>query len=276
GSAGTCPPPPGSATPGLRCGTALTSSGACRTPRERPGSSRPSREPTPPRGQLVTSAVENRAQATEQKITAYAPNESSPWVRVGQSTGERSSASNDSHQCDGRYGCTAASCDTLSATSLATVITSTAAMAPIACSVSVEIATPIAPSAAIAAAMYPATNSSRSSPAASGIVVPDSSATGLSGNKIAPSITATAAASGRAHRQTPATAAILLPSTWVPPAGPAGGKRSAPRPASPAIESPATTATASGRTSVSSTTSARNARNTPLPVTWLRNAGPSP
>src|SRR4051794_9892272 len=52
--------------------------------------------------------------------------------------------------------------------------------------------------------------------------------------------------------------------------------RSVPRLASPESVSPATTATASGRNSGSSADSAVNARNTPLPVTWAMNGGPSP
>ena len=46
--------------------------------------------------------------------------------------------------------------------------------------------------------------------------------------------------------------------------------------ASPAIESPDTTAIVSGSTSVSSTVSEAKARNTPLPATWSRKAGPPP
>src|SRR6516225_3857874 len=46
--------------------------------------------------------------------------------------------------------------------------------------------------------------------------------------------------------------------------------------ASPARDSPETTATTSGSTSVSMMVSDRNARNTPLPATWVRKAAPSP
>ncbi len=83
------------------------------------------------------------------------------------STGTRSRASKESHQWVGRYGPTAASCGTLSTTSLATTRIMMVAMAPIACSVIVETASPMAPSAAIAAATYNVTNSSRTSPSAS-------------------------------------------------------------------------------------------------------------
>src|SRR5215469_13557524 len=46
--------------------------------------------------------------------------------------------------------------------------------------------------------------------------------------------------------------------------------------ASPASDSPETTATTSGSTSVSMMVSARNARNTPLPATWTTKVAPSP
>src|SRR5215472_12204909 len=46
--------------------------------------------------------------------------------------------------------------------------------------------------------------------------------------------------------------------------------------ASPASDSPDTTATTSGSTSVSMMVRDRNARNTPLPATWARKAPPSP
>ncbi len=65
-------------------------------------------------------------------------------------------------------------------------------MAPIACSVRVEIAMPIAPSEDIAVATYSATNSSRTIPPASDTVVPDSSVTGPMGNRAAPVARATA------------------------------------------------------------------------------------
>ena len=46
--------------------------------------------------------------------------------------------------------------------------------------------------------------------------------------------------------------------------------------ASPASDSPETTATTSGSTRVSMMVSARNDRNTPLPATWVRKAAPGP
>src|SRR6266496_5088116 len=142
--------------------------------------------------QLVTSAEVNRAQANEPKITAYTPNEASPRSSAEVSTGARSSESNASHQCVGRSGPAAASCGTLSTTSLVTTRIMMAAMAPIACSVSVEMASPMAPSAAIAAATYKVTNTSRSSPSGSETVLPDSSVTGPTGNITAPATRATA------------------------------------------------------------------------------------
>jgi hypothetical protein len=63
-------------------------------------------------GQLVTSAEVKRAQAKEPDRTTYTANDSRPLSRVVVSTGTRSIASNDSHQCVGRYGPMAASCGT--------------------------------------------------------------------------------------------------------------------------------------------------------------------
>src|ERR1035441_2620358 len=169
--------------------------------------------------QLVTSALGKRAQAIEPKITAQTANDSSPCSRSPVAIGERSSESNDSHQCVGRYGCTAANCGTLSATSLATARTMIAAIAPIACSVSVEIASPIAPSAAIAAATYSVTNSSRSSPSASGTVVPDSRVTGPTGNRTTPRIKDTTETSRHDASPKITIAAYLTDSSLARPAG---------------------------------------------------------
>ena len=94
-----------------------------------------------------------------------------------------------------------------------------AAIAPMACSVNVEMATPIAPSAAIAAATYRVTNSTRSRPSASGTVVPDSSVTGPTGNRVTPQISETAEISAAAHRPNAATDRYLTPSSLVRPAG---------------------------------------------------------
>ena len=86
----------------------------------------------------------------------------------------------------------AASCGTLSTTSLVTTRIMIAAMAPMACSVRVEMARPMAPSAAIAAATYNVTNTSLSSPSASGTVLPDSRVTGPTGNRPTPTASDTA------------------------------------------------------------------------------------
>src|SRR6266446_1863804 len=134
--------------------------------------------------QLVTSAEVKRAQAKEPNSSAYTANDSSPRSRVDVSTGARSRESKESHQWVGRYGPAAASCGTLSITSLVTTRIMTVAMAPIACSVNVEMASPMAPSAAIAAATYKVTNSSRRSPSGSETVAPDSRVTGPTGNSM--------------------------------------------------------------------------------------------
>src|SRR6266487_2718502 len=176
------------------------------------------------------------------------PNEVSPCDRSGQAIGDRSRASNDSHQCVGRYGCTTANCGTLSDTSLASASTMMAAIAPIGCSVNAEIASPIAASAAIAAVTYRATSASRSKPAPIEMVVPESSVTGPTGNSAAPVTSAATVTTAHAARQKITSAVYLIPSSLVRPAGMVSRYRSVPWPASPATESPATTATASGST----------------------------
>src|SRR5712691_4050955 len=146
-------------------------------------------------------------------------NEVRPCIRSGHAIGDLSSASNDSHQCVGRYGCTTANCGTLSDTSLASASTMMAVMAPMGCSVSVEIASPIAASEASAAATYRATNASRSRPAPSEIVSPDSSVTGPTGNSAAPMISAATVTTAHAARQKMTSAVYLTASSLVRPAG---------------------------------------------------------
>ena len=113
----------------------------------------------------------------------------------------------------------AASCGTLSATSLVTTRIKMAAIAPIACSVRVEMARPMAPSAAMAAATYKVTNSTRSSPEASDTVAPDSRVTGPTGNSTAPTTSAVADTITVAHSPNTAMAANFTPSSRVRPAG---------------------------------------------------------
>src|SRR5579875_1302263 len=189
------------------CGSSSSASGAAGTAAARGAS------------QLVTSAVVKRAHANEVKSSAYTANESRPCSIVAVSMGTRSRESNESHQCVGRYGWITANCGTVSATSLATTMIATAAIAPIECSVSVEIASPIAPRAAIAAATYKVTNSSRTSPAASGTVVPDSSVTGPTGNRATPVSSAAAVTTNVAARPKVTIAAYLAASSRVRPAG---------------------------------------------------------
>src|SRR6266851_3699591 len=146
-------------------------------------------------------------------------NEVRPCIRSGHAIGDLSNASNDSHQCVGRYGCTTANCGTLSDTSLDTTRIATAAIAPMACSVSVEMASPIAPSPAIAAATKSVTNSTRSSPVASETVVPDSSVTGPTGKRATPVIRAAAVTTAVAHKPNTAIATYLIIRSLVRPAG---------------------------------------------------------
>src|SRR5215472_11947210 len=165
------------------------------------------------------SAVVNLAQAIEPKITMYTPNDSSPWVSSVVSIGVRSSESNESHQCVGRYGCTTANCGIWSETSLATAMIMIAAIAAIGCSVRLEMASPIAPSMAMAADTYNTTNSSRSSPSESGTVVPDSRVTGPTGNSATPMISADAATSRHEISENTTIAAYLTLSSRARPAG---------------------------------------------------------
>src|SRR5262249_49008848 len=152
----------------------------------------------------------------------------------------------------------------------------TAAIAAIGCSVRLEMASPIAPSMAMAADTYSTTNSSRSSPSASGTVVPDSRVTGPTGNSATPMISAVAATSRQETTENTTIAAYLTLSSRDRPAGTTSRYRAVPALAAPAGEPAATTATTSGSTSVSMMVSDRNDKNTPLPATWNRKAAPSP
>src|SRR5215831_18309803 len=163
----------------------------------------------------------------------------------------------------------------LSAISLTTASTSTVAIAPIGCSVKVETASPMAPSAAMAAATYRVTKSTRSSPSPSGMVSPDSSVTGPIGNSAAPVASAAATTTQQADSPNTTIVTYLAASSRVRPAGTVSRYRSVPRPASPATESPETTAIASGSTSAIMSVIAMNARNTPFPASWLTNDDPA-
>src|SRR5580692_1667359 len=132
-----------------------------------------------------------RAQAIEMNSAAYTAKLSRPCHSVVVSIGERSRESNDSHQCVGMYGATGANCGMFSTTSLATTIISAAAIAPIECSVKVEIARAIAPSAAIAAHTYSVTHSTWTRPSARDTVVPESNVTGPAPNSATPTTRAT-------------------------------------------------------------------------------------
>src|SRR6478672_2447733 len=163
----------------------------------------------------------------------------------------------------------------LSAISLTTASTSTVAIAPIGCSVKVDTASPMAPSAAMAAATYRVTKSTRRSPCPSGTVFPDSSVTGPIGNSAAPVASEAATTTQQADSPYTTIAAYLAASSRARPAGTVSRYRSVPSPASPATESPETTATASGSTSAIMRVIAMNARNTPLPASWLMKDDPA-
>ena len=137
-------------------------------------------------------------------------------------------------------------------------------MAPIACSVNVEIASPIAPTAAVAAQIYSVTSSTRTSPAVSETVVPDSSVTGPTGNRTTPASSATTETANTAATANATIARYFTASSRVHPQAPRAGNAACRSPPSPATESPEMTATATGSTKISNSVSAVNMRNTPL------------
>ena len=83
----------------------------------------------------------------------------------------------------------------------------------------VEMASPMAPSAAIAAPTYKVTKNSRSSPSASDTVVPDSSVTGPIGKNTAPTISAIADTMNVAHSPNVTITRNFTASSRVRPAG---------------------------------------------------------
>ncbi len=94
-----------------------------------------------------------------------------------------------------------------------------AEMAPIACSVNVEIASPIAPAAAIAAHTYSVTRSTRHRPSARETVFPDSRVTGPCGNSATPVISATTETMTVAATANTTIARYFTTSSLVRPAG---------------------------------------------------------
>ena len=90
------------------------------------------------------------------------------------------------------------------------------------------MAMPIAPSEAIAAATYSATNSRRSIASAIGTVVPDSSVTGPTGNRAAPVARPTAATTNVTATANITIAAYFTVSRRTRPAGTASRERSVP------------------------------------------------
>src|SRR5215475_1473937 len=191
--------------------------------------------------------------ATAPKMTVYAANEPSPCSTCDHAIGVRSSASKENQKWVGRYGWMTATCETASRISLTITVTRIVAMTAIACWVKVDSASPIAPSADSAAATYRTMSASLASPAPSETVVPDSSVTGPTGKKIAPISNPSPATSTVAVRQNTTIMTYFVTSSLVRPAGTVSNVRSVPIPASPATESPATTDTDSGSSTVSST-----------------------
>src|SRR5690349_9470816 len=111
-------------------------------------------------------------------------------------------------------------------------------------------------------------SASLASPAASDTVVPESSVTGPTGKKITPISSPTPATSTVAVRQKTTIMRYFVTRSLVRPAGTVSSVLSVPSPASPATESPATTDTESGSSTVSSTYVAKSDRNTPFSAIW--------
>ena len=142
--------------------------------------------------QQVTSAVVSRAQASAAKSSRYSPNDSRPLAgsrcRWGRGAGHRR-RSTSAWAGTGGSRRTGARCPPPRWSPPGPRVRrwrrsrARSGWRPPA---------PIAPSEAIAAATYSATNSSRTIPPASGTVVPDSSVTGPIGNRAAPVARATA------------------------------------------------------------------------------------
>src|SRR5262249_20488652 len=158
---------------------------------------------------------------------------------------------------------------------LTTASHSRVAIAPTGCSVKVETASPMAPSAAMAVATYRVTKSTRSSPSPSGTVFPESSVTGPIGNSAAPVASADATTTQQAASPNATIATYLAASSRVRPAGTVSRYPTFRGRASQASGSPETTATASGSTSAIMRVIAMNARNTPFPASWLMKAAPA-
>ena len=107
-------------------------------------------------------------------------------------------------------------------------------------------------------------------------VSPESSTSECSPNSTAPVSRPTTATTSTASAVNVATATVLTASSRPRPTGTVSRYRSVPMPASPAIESPATTLMIRGRKNGMDTVIAVNTRNSPLPVIRPMNCGPSP
>src|SRR5947209_3840246 len=167
------------------------------------------------------------------------------------------------------------SCGMASSSSPTMATPAVMAMAATAESVSVETNRPTATSPSMDRPTTPAAASVRPIPSSREIVVPDKVVTRPRGNSTAPARRPAAATVAAAARQNVAAVAILLASRRVRPTGRTRSDRRVPSPPSPAIESPATRDTPSGRKKGRTTVSPAIAAKTPLWETWARNAGAS-
>src|SRR3954452_17393049 len=115
------------------------------------------------------SFVENLAQAASQNTPAYTAAVISPRWMDCVAIGWRSRSANAVHQWVSSHGCSQASCEIESRMNISTSTSTMAMVAPIGCSVRVEMNSPIAPSAENCAARYSELNTSRHTLSAGGI-----------------------------------------------------------------------------------------------------------
>src|SRR3954452_1645636 len=190
--------------------------------------------------------------------------------------GERSRRTNESQWWVNSHGWMARVWGTLSSTALRTAKPAVAAMAPTGASASVGTNRPMLANPSSEAATMPAAAKVRKIPSSKEMVVPDRVTTWPTGKRMTPAMSPPRATAMVAARQNTATVAALVASRRVRPDGRVSRYRRVPRLASPAMASPDTTATTSGRKNVMATVRPASAANMPLCDTWSRNVGPRP
>src|SRR5699024_4189889 len=173
-------------------------------------------------------------------------------------------------------GCSQSSCGSCPSTCATTARTAVVAMAPIGTSVRVEMNRPMALSPSSEISTCRATSSDRNAAALAPTEAPETSVTGPTPNSAVPITQPAIRIAAGAATQNRAAPTYFTSSRRSRPAGPTSRYRNVPWPASPAIESPATTATVSGRNNGVVITSAVTEANIPFWVTLAKNGGPWP